>query len=267
MTPNLGGTHLMDARFAMPFYRNGEIFCWLSNTGRHWPDTGGAVPGGFSASVTSVEQEGLRLPPVRLFKKGVLDPEIYSIICSNIRVSEQRIGDVKAQAAALLVGQERLGRVLDRYGDDVVKGAIEELRRRAADQMRANVRLIPDGVYRSVAYVDSDGVVYEPLEIRLAITARDGELSFDFAGSSKPCMGPMNSVLATTLSSVYLAMRHIFPDVPISAGAFEPLKVITPEGTFLDAHYPRPVSGCAAEVSQRLAEVSLRLWWRRCRIA
>ncbi|PTW59039.1 N-methylhydantoinase B [Breoghania corrubedonensis] len=251
--PYLGGTHLMDVRFAMPFYRDGEIFCWLSNTG-HWPDTGGAVPGGFSASATSVEQEGLRLPPVRLFKKGVLDQEIYSIICSNIRVSEQRIGDVKAQAAALLVGEKRLGRILDRYGDDVVRDAIAELRRRAAEQMRANIRLIPDGVYHSRAYVDSDGVVDEPLEIRLAITARDGELSFDFSGSSKPCMGPMNSVLATTLSSVYLAMRHIFPDVPISAGAFEPLKVKTPQGTFLDAHYPRPVSGCAAEVSQRIAE-------------
>jgi len=251
--PYLGGTHLMDVRFAMPFYRDGEIFCWLSNTG-HWPDTGGAVPGGFSASATSVEQEGLRLPPVRLFKQGRMDNEIYSIICSNIRVAEQRIGDVKAQAAALLVGAERLGRILDRYGDDVVREAIAELRQRAADQMRANVRLIPDGIYRSTAYVDSDGVVNEPLEIKLAITAMDGELTFDFAGSSAPCRGPMNSVLATTLSSVYLAMRHIFPDVPISAGAFEPLKVIRPEGTFLDAQYPRPVSGCAAEVSQRIAE-------------
>lgn len=251
--PYLGGTHLMDVRFAMPVYRDGGIFCWLSNTG-HWPDTGGAVPGGFSASATSVEQEGLRLPPVRLFKQGKLDPEIYAIICSNIRVADQRIGDVKAQAAALLVGEKRLARILDRYGDDTVKEAISELRKRAAEQMRANCRLIPDGIYKSVAYVDSDGVVDRPLEIRLAITARDGLLDFDFAGSSAPCTGPMNSVLATTLSSVYLAMRHIFPDVPISAGAFEPLKVRTPEGTFLDAHYPRPVSGCAAEVSQRIAE-------------
>ncbi len=251
--PYLGGTHLMDVRFAMPVYRNGEIFCWLSNTG-HWPDTGGAVPGGFSASATSVEQEGLRLPPVRLFKQGVLDPEIYAIICSNIRVADQRIGDVKAQAAALLVGEKRLVRLLDRYGDDTVTEAIAELRVRASQQMRANIRLIPDGTYNSVAYVDSDGVVNEPLEIRLAITAEDGELTFDFSGSSKPCRGPMNSVLATTLSSVYLAMRHIFPDVPISAGAFEPLTVIRPEGTFLDAQYPRPVSGCAAEVSQRIAE-------------
>ncbi len=251
--PYLGGTHLMDVRFAMPFYRGDRLYCWLSNTG-HWPDTGGAVPGGFSASAISAEQEGLRLPPVKLFKRGQMDTEIYQIICSNIRVSEQRIGDVKAQASALLVGAARLGQLMDRYGDDVVSAAIAEMRRLAARQMRANIGQIPDGVYSATAIVDSDGVVNEPLVIALCVTKSEQTLTFDFSGSSLPCAGPMNSVRATTLSSVYLAMRHIFPDVPISAGAFEPLVVTGIEGTFLDAHYPRPVSGCAAEVSQRIAE-------------
>ena len=251
--PYLGGTHLMDVRFALPFYRNGEIYCWLSNTG-HWPDTGGAVPGGFSASATAVEQEGLRLPPVRLFKQGVLDTEIYSIICSNIRVADQRIGDVRAQAAALELGAERLGLLLDRYGDGIVTEAIAELRRRAAEQMRAFIAQIPEGPHESTAWIDSDGVVDAPLAIRLNVRREGDGLIFDFSGSSEPCMGPMNSVRATTLSSVYLAMRHIFPEVPISAGAFEPLYVAGIEGTFLDAQYPRPVSGCAAEVSQRIAE-------------
>ena len=251
--PYLGGTHLMDVRFAMPFYRDGRIFCWLSNTG-HWPDTGGAVPGGFSASAISAEQEGLRLPPVKLFKRGVMDTELWQVICSNIRVSEQRIGDVKAQASALLVGADRLGQLMDRYGDATVTEAIAEMRVLAARQMRANIGLIPDGRYQAKAIVDSDGVVNEPLTIALSVTKAGDALTFDFAGSSPPCMGPMNSVRATTLSSVYLAMRHIFPDVPISAGAFEPLAVTGIEGTFLDAHYPRPVSGCAAEVSQRIAE-------------
>ncbi len=251
--PYLGGTHLMDVRFARPFYRDGKIFCWLSNTG-HWPDTGGSVPGGFSASATAVEQEGLRLPPVRLFKDGTLDAEIYAIICSNIRVADQRIGDVKAQAAALQVGADRLTALLDRYGDDVVREAIGELRIRAETQMRTLIDEIADGIYSSVAWIDSDGVVNEPLAIRLTVTKTEGHLRFDFSESSAPCAGPMNSVRATTLSSVYLAMRHIFPEVPISAGAFVPLEVTGIEGTFLDARYPRPVSGCAAEVSQRIAE-------------
>ena len=251
--PYLGGTHLMDVRFARPFYRGDRLFCWLSNTG-HWPDTGGAVPGGFSASATAVEQEGLRLPPVKLFKRGRMDDEIYSIICSNIRVADQRIGDVRAQAAALDLGAERLGALMDRYGDEVVEAAIAELRERAAQQMRRFIQEIPGGEYESVAWIDSDGVVDAPLAIRLKVTREAERLVFDFAGSAPPCLGPMNSVRATTLSSVYLAMRHIFPDVPISAGAFEPLEVTGIEGTFLDAQYPRPVSGCAAEVSQRIAE-------------
>ena len=251
--PYLGGTHLMDVRFAMPFWRDGRILCWLSNTG-HWPDTGGAVPGGFSASAISAEQEGLRLPPVKLFKRGQMDTELWQVICSNIRVSEQRIGDVKAQASALLVGAERLAALMDRYGDETVAQAIAEMRRLAARQMRAMVGLVPEGSYTSRAYVDSDGVVNEPLTIALTIRRQGDGLTFDFSGSSLPCMGPMNSVRATTYSSVYLAMRHIFPDVPISAGAFEPLTITGIEGTFLDAHYPRPVSGCAAEVSQRIAE-------------
>ena len=251
--PYLGGTHLMDVRMAMPFYYRGEIFCWLSNTG-HWRDTGGAVPGGFSATATEVEQEGLRLPPVKLYKAGVLDEEIQAIILSNIRVASETVGDIMAQAAALRVGELRLTALLDRYGEDVVEATIDEMRTRAARQMRAAIAHIPDGVYNGISWVDSDGVVDEPLKIDLSIEKRDGDLYFDLSKSSPPCKGPMNSVIATTRSSVYLAMKHIFPEVPINAGTFEPLHITDPVDTFLYAEYPRPVSGCAAEVSQRIAE-------------
>ncbi|HEX6141917.1 MAG TPA: hydantoinase B/oxoprolinase family protein [Geminicoccaceae bacterium] len=131
--PYLGGTHLMDVKFVRPFFYRGELFAWLANTG-HWPDMGGMVPGGFSAHATEVEQEGLRLPPVRLFKEGRLDEEILRIILANIRIADQRIGDIKAQAAALAVGDRRLTALLDRYGRAVVEAAILELRRRAAER-------------------------------------------------------------------------------------------------------------------------------------
>ena len=251
--PYLGGTHLMDVRFAMPFYYNGELFCWLQNTG-HWPDIGGMVPGGFSAHATEVEQEGLRLPPVKLFKRGEMDEEIFAILKSNMRVADQRIGDIRAQESALKVGARRLTLLLDRYGRETVEQAIDEIRARSAKLMRAHIARIPDGVYESEAFVDSDGVVNEPLKIAMKITKQGSDLHFDMGGSSAPCAGPMNSVQATTYSSIYLAIKHIFPDVPINVGAFEPLKIKLPENTFLDAHYPRPVSGCAAEVSQRIAE-------------
>ena len=251
--PYLGGTHLMDVKFVKPFFHEGRLWCWLANTG-HWPDTGGMVPGGFSANATEVEQEGLRLPPVKLFKGGRLDEEILSIILSNIRLADQRIGDIKAQAAALSVGERRLAELLARYGADTVEAAIAELERRAARQMRARIATIPEGTWRGEAWVDSDGVVDEPLRIAMAIRRQGDTLHFDMSGSSPPCRGPMNSVIATTRSSVYLAMKHVFPEVPLNAGTFEPLHIVDPEGTFLHARYPRPVSGCAAEVSQRIAE-------------
>ena len=251
--PYLGGTHLMDVRFAMPFFHDGRLLCWLQNTG-HWPDTGGMTPGGFSAHATEVEQEGLRLPPVKLFKRGEMDREILSIINCNIRVADQRIGDIRAQVAALKIGERRLRDVLERFGVGTVTDVIAEMKSRARNLMRAKLAGIPDGIYKSEAFVDSDGVVNEPLRIALTVTKAEGGLTFDFRRSSPPCRGPMNSVFATTLSSVYLAVRHVFPDVPLNAGAFGPLHVPRPEGTFLDARYPRPVSGCAAEVSQRIAE-------------
>ncbi|HXY99457.1 MAG TPA: hydantoinase B/oxoprolinase family protein [Stellaceae bacterium] len=251
--PYLGGTHLMDVKFVKPFFYRGRLFAWLANTG-HWPDTGGAVPGGFSANATEVEQEGLRLPPVKLYKEGALDAEILSIILANIRISDQRIGDIKAQAAALAIGEKRFTALLDRYGADTVEAAIAELRARAAQQMRAKIAAIPDGVYTGEAYVDSDGVEDRPLKIALEIRKQGSELHFDLGGSSPPCRGPMNSVIATTKSSIYLAIKHVFPEVPINAGTFEPLHIAEPRGTFLHAEYPRPVSGCAAEVSQRIAE-------------
>ena len=231
--PYLGGTHLMDVRFALPFYYRGELFCWLQNTG-HWPDIGGMVPGGFSAHATEVEQEGLRLPPVKLFKRGVMDAEIFAIINSNIRIADQRIGDIKAQAAALKVGERRLTELIDRYGRDTIVAAIAEMRQRAARLMRAHIAAIPDGVYASEAFVDSDGVVNEPLRIALSVTKAGETLTFDFTGSSPPCRGPMNSVVATTYSAVYLAMRHIFPDTPLNSGAFEPLRDQAARG-----HVPR----------------------------
>jgi N-methylhydantoinase B len=212
------------------------------------------VPGGFSSKATEVEQEGLRIPPVKLYKRGVIDEEILSIILSNIRIADQRIGDIRAQAAALEIGERRLTALLDRYGADTVEFAIELLKQGASQQMKAKIALIPDGDYRSMTIVDSDGVVDEPLEINLLIRKRGESLEFDLSKSSPPCRGPMNSVIATTKSAIYLAIKHIFPEVPINAGTFEPLHVPVPIGTFLDAQYPRPVSGCAAEVSQRIAE-------------
>jgi N-methylhydantoinase B len=251
--PYAGGTHLMDVKMVKPYFYRGRLWAYLSNTG-HWPDTGGSVPGGFSTRATEVQQEGLRLPPVKLFREGVMQPDILSIILANIRVPEERIGDIKAQVAGLTVGEKRLTALIDRYGEPTVSACIAELRRRSDQMMRAHIAKIPDGVYTGEAFVDSDGVDPDPLAIRLRLRVEGTDLHFDFSESSPPCRGPLNSVIATTKAAVYLAIKHVFPDVPINAGCFLPLRIADPHGTFLYARYPRPVSGCAAEVSSRIAE-------------
>jgi N-methylhydantoinase B len=251
--PYRGGTHLMDVKMVRPFFYKGRLWCYLSNAG-HWPDTGGMVPGGFSSTATEIHQEGLRIPPVRIVRDGVMNDEMVKLILANIRIPDERIGDIKAQIAALQKGAERLTALLDRYGVEVVDVAIEELERRAEQMMRAHIRAIPDGVYRSTTYMDSDGVVNEPLEVHAEVTVSGDQVTVDLSKSSKPCTGPMNSVWASTVSSVYLGFKHVFPDVPINAGCFAPIEVKKPHGTFLYAEYPRPVAGCAAEVSQRVME-------------
>jgi hypothetical protein len=251
--PYLGGTHLMDVRFIKPFFHQGEHWCWLANTG-HWPDIGGAVPGGFSASATEIEQEGLRLPPVKLFKRGVMDPEIYAIVMSNIRVADQRIGDIKAQAAALEVGAQRLTALLDRYGRPDRRGRDRRAAcRRPQGRCGPGSGSCPTAATRAPPGSTATASSTSPWPSAHRHQGRD-TLTFDLTQSSPPCQGPMNSVIATTRSSIYLAVKHIWPEVPINAGLFEPLVIIEPRGTFLYAEYPRPVSGCAAEVSQRIAE-------------
>jgi N-methylhydantoinase B len=121
--------------------------------------------------------------------------------------------------------------------------------------MRSHIENIPDGVYAFSSELDSDGVDDEPLRLAVAITVAGSDLTVDFSNSAPPCKGPMNSVWAITQSAVYIALKHIFPDVPVNEGCFRPIRIEKPVGTFLYAEYPRPVSGCAAEVSQRIVEV------------
>ena len=252
--PYLGGTHLMDVKMIRPFFYRGELFAYLANTG-HWSDIGGRTPGGFSPKATDIYQEGLRLPPLRIFANGVLDQQILDVILVNTRVARERLGDIRAQATALRVGDRRLTELLDRYGRDVVHAAVRELAARTEAAVRERIREIPAGVYRFADHMDSDGVVDRPLRLQLDLTVGDGAMHFDFSASDPPCRGPLNSVLATTVSACCVAMKHLFPEIPLNYGFFRPLSFTVPTSTFLNAQEPRPVAGCAAEVSQRVIDV------------
>lgn len=249
--PFAGGTHIMDTKMVRPFFYRGRPFAFLANTG-HWPDLGGRVPGGFAARASDCYQEGLRIPPVRLFTGDEINDDIVSILRANSRVADDVLGDIDAQVTALRAGETRLGELLDDYGADTVTAVIDALRRRSERQMRSYLAEIPDGRYRFVEEMDNDGIVDEPLRVDVELTVAGEEMTLDFSGSSPPCRGPMNSVYAATVSSAIVAIKHIYPDIPINAGIFAPLRFVIPQSVFLNAHPPRPVAGCAAETSQRV---------------
>ena len=251
--PYCGGTHLMDVKLVRPFYYKGEHFAFLANCG-HWTDVGGNVPGGFGVRATEIIQEGVRIPPILLCRKGEMQEDILTLLFANMRVPEERRGDLKAQFAALNVGEERLTTLLDKYGMEEVRAYMQELNSRSEEQMRANIAAIPDGEYSFETCLDSDGIVHEPIKVAVKVTVDNDELTVDFTGSSPPVTGPLNGTISATFAAVFIALKHIFTEVPVNSGIFRPVTVIVPDGTFLNAKYPRAVSGSSAEVSLRVVD-------------
>jgi len=237
-----GGTHLSDFRLVRPVYRDGRVFAWLASVG-HWHDVGGAVPGNYNPAATEAFQEGFVCPPVKLFRKGVFQPDILAMLQANSRLPVSLYGDVNAQINALDLGVGRLASLLDEYGDDVIDGAMTALRARAEDLMRQEIAALPDGVYEASDFMDNDGVVDDALELRLKITIAGDAMILDFTGSAPSCLGPINISRATTHAACYVAMKHVFDEIPANAGAMAPVTVVIPEGSILAATAPKPVGG------------------------
>lgn len=251
--PYDGGTHVSDVRLVRPHFRDGKLFCWLASVG-HYHDVGGPVPGNYNPAATEVLQEGFLMPPVRLVDAGAFRQDIADILLANSRQPMSAYGDLNGQLAALGLGARRLDEVLDAYGDPLVAEAFAELRARAARQMRAIIAALPEGTWQAEDFLDNDGRTDAPLRIALAVTIKGGAMTWDFSGSAPACEGPVNISHATTVAACYVALKHLFPEVPANAGVLEPLTFIVPEGSILHATPPRPTAGYT-ETILRLIDV------------
>ena len=240
--PYDGGTHLNDFKLVRPCFRDGALFCWLASVG-HWLDVGGNVPGNFNARATESFQEGMRIPPVKLFEAGRLRQDVVDIVAANTRVPASNYGDLHGQINALELGVRRLDDLLDEYGAEVVGGGLDALTARAARLMRANIADLPDGTYAYEDYLDNDGITDAPLKIALDLTITGDRMILDFSRTAPPCAGPLNIARSTAIASCYVAIKHIFTDVPASAGCLEPISFIVPETTLLGVSAPKPVGG------------------------
>ncbi|MCP4008827.1 MAG: hydantoinase B/oxoprolinase family protein [Proteobacteria bacterium] len=240
--PYDGGTHLSDFRLVQPFYRDGQIFCFLASVG-HWHDVGGNVPGNYNPVATESFQEGMLIPPVKLFCKGELRQDVVDILLANSRLPGSLYGDLNGQINALDLGMRRMKALLDEYSDTIVAEALLELRNRAAKLMAANISDLPDGTYSAEDFLDNDGIVDKPLKIVLDMTIKDDRMTLDFSRTSDACAGPVNISLSTAIASIYVATKHLFTEVPANAGVLEPIEVIIPDSSLLNVRAPKPVGG------------------------
>ncbi|MFT4783761.1 MAG: N-methylhydantoinase B [Paracoccaceae bacterium] len=239
---HMGGTHLSDMRLVRPYYRDGQLFCYLASVG-HWHDVGGAVPGNYNPSATDAFQEAFVLPPVRIARGGVVQTDIIDILMRNTRLPQSAMGDLNGQLGALDLGVRRLDELLDEYGPETVQTALEALGNRAETLMRAELTALPDGRWEAQDYLDNDGITDEALPIRVAIEIKGDTMVMDFAGTAPRCAGPVNIALPTAVATAYVAIKHIFPSLPANAGVMRPIEVRIPEGSLLAAEFPAPVGG------------------------
>ena len=251
--PYDGGTHLSDFRLVKPIYRNGEVFCYLASVG-HWHDVGGNVPGNYNPEATECFQEGMLIPPVKLFSAGVLNTDIVDILSSNSRLPNSLYGDMNGQINALDLGKQRLDDLLDHYGEDNIKKALSLLKMRAERMMRDHLSTLPNGTISVEDFLDNDGVNDVALKLAVDMTIKDEKLIIDFSRSSPACAGPVNISRSTTIAATYVALKHIFTDVPANAGVLQPVEFIIPEDSFLSVRAPKPVGGYT-ETILRLIDV------------
>ncbi|KAB2860074.1 MAG: hydantoinase B/oxoprolinase family protein, partial [Bauldia sp.] len=240
--PYLSGTHLQDVVLVAPHFVDGELFALLGSTG-HWMDIGGGVPGGWAPSAQEIHTEGMIIPPVKLYDEGRLNRALVSMFTRNVRLPTQIEGDLFAMANVFTVGRRGLDSLIGRYGRDVLVACIGEMIERSERQMRSYIEEIPDGVYVYEDYLDNDGIEDRPIRFRLALTVEGSSLHFDFTGSDPAARGPVNLARSTTQSTCFIALKHVFADVPVNGGAFRPTRFTIPEGSVIAAAYPSPVSG------------------------
>jgi N-methylhydantoinase B len=249
--PFSGGSHLPDITLVSPLALAGEILGYAC-TRAHHSDVGGIVPGSMPAGSTSIWQEGLIIPPVRL------DDSVTRVILANVRTPELRRADLHAQAAAGRIAGQRLVELVDRHGRETVLDAFDEVIAYAERRAREAIRRLPDGRYEAEGEVEGDGVTEDDLPIRVMVAIRDDAVEIDFDGTSPAAAGNVNAPLAVTRAACTFAVKvALGADVPVNAGLYATVSIRAPDGCLVNAQHPSAVVAGNVETSQRIADTVL----------
>ncbi len=241
--PYWGGQHLPDIQTFMPVFADGELVAIVGTLAHHL-DIGGMRPGSYAGDATEIFQEGLRIPPIKIARNYELDPRLIDLIGANIRQPEKTLGDLRAQTAALEIGEKSVLELVERFGIETFCQFSDEAIASSERRMRACLMEIPAGTYSAEYFVDDDGVVDEQIRVAVKVTVGDGEIEVDFTGSAPQRRGPINATLSSTESAIYYVIMSIADStIPANYGCYKPIRIITEEGSVVDAQSPAPVVG------------------------
>ncbi|MEP9352320.1 hydantoinase B/oxoprolinase family protein [Xanthobacter sp. KR7-65] len=243
--PYDGGMHLPDIFMFKPIFAGARQIGYAVVICHHC-DVGGRVPGSNASDSTEIFQEGLRIPPLKLYDKGVRNKTLFDIISKNVRLPDLVIGDLDAQLATCALGEREFLRLVDRYGVEMLEGFLAEFLDYGERLTRKAFAQWPDGAYSFTDFIDGDGFTTEPIPIHVTITVKGDQIGVDFEGSAPQVKGAINSTLSFVKSATYLAVRCVLdPDVPNNAGVYRCIDVTAPLGTVLNPHFPAPVAARA----------------------
>lgn len=253
--PYLGGTHLQDVTIMKPIFYEGRLQFMAINRAHHG-DVGGMEAGSYCPAATELFHEGVRIPPVRIYKDDKPIQDVIDMIRINTRMPEDLWVDMKAQVASCRVGEKRIIEMMEKYGEAKTRETIEDIHMYAESRMRAEIEKLPDGVYHGEATLDSDGFTDDPIDIKVAITIDGDEALVDFAGSSPQVTGPSNSPIANTATCVYVAFLTTVttPDIPHNEGVYRPIKITAPAHSVVNSDFPAPVAYCTLDTACAILE-------------
>jgi N-methylhydantoinase B len=256
--PYISGTHLPDLTLIAPIFNGDKIIGYAANKAHH-TDVGGKAPGSLAADSTELYQEGLIIPPVKYVKGGVVDPELSTLIRSNVRTPDVQMGDLRAQIAANNTGIRRVVELVDLYGVEVLHASMDQIMDYSEQRMRQEISGMPDGVYTGVDYMEDILPGGGDVEIMVTVTKKGDSLWFDYAGTSPQVERPVNAPLGVTVAGIYYTLISITdPTIPVNDGCFRPITLDIPHGCMMNPIRPGPVAGGNVETSQRNVDVLMR---------
>ena len=255
--PYQGGTHINDMTFLTPIYFERELFAFAVSRG-HWMDLGGGAAGGQAFTGTHIAGEGLRLPPIKIYERGKPREDIIDILVHNTRTPHFVKGDLQAHVGCLRAGEQEMQRAAEKYGLVTLKTTMKQLQRYTERIVRKRISEIPDGVYEGEDYADTDGFSDQPIKIKVSLIVEGSEITVDFSGTDSTVKGAINSPYANTASATLYSLQFFLaPHAPQNQGMFNPIKLIIPEGSWLNAKWPAPTIGCTTLTS---AKITSAIW-------